>query len=334
MSLLASRRPLRLAAAIAIALPGGPLAGQAAPTFARLEARSSVEILDLQRQVWRPIYKAREWATAVSVGPSNDRLALLNWTEEPASPGSDSPRRTSELVVIDTTGRVLSSKVKQVQRYAWCGSDCLVYITGVREESHIGFIPQGIGMLSLTTGQATKLPAPSTPIAITWAAFAGAAYVKNWPRPGEALIYKLNPRAATLEPTPFLDHLFSPTGRYYLHEREFTDSLIVYETRTNAPVNMDQFRREAIVLGWASPSEDVLLAIKRPPRRTGPDGPPLAKVKIKAAGSQEPQATYKLYDVARARVRTTVKGHLGSWAAPDNKFLVRSGTHYQVIGEH
>src|SRR5688572_10777637 len=112
-------------AAIAVASPGGLLAAQMPPTFARVEALKSVEILDLRRRAWQRVYQVSGWATVLTVGPSNDRLAFLSWTER-ATSDSDSPRLDSELIVIDTAGRVLPSRVKQVQRYAWCGPGCLV----------------------------------------------------------------------------------------------------------------------------------------------------------------------------------------------------------------
>jgi hypothetical protein len=315
-------------AAIAAASPGTPLAGQAAPTFARVEELKSVEILDLRRQAWQRVYQVSGWVTVLTVGPSNDRLAFLSWTEQ-ATSDSDSPRQVSELIVIDTAGRVLPSRVKQVQRYAWCGPGCLVYITGQEREGEVGFTPDGLGMLDVATGQTTRLPAPSYPIAVSWAAFDRAAYVKNSSPPGEPRIYKLDLAARTLEPTPLLDHGFSPTGRYYLYDAGIGSSLAVYQTKTNTPVQLDSLRREAILLQWASSTEDVLLTVKRPPRRTRATGRPRAK----KPGEQEPEVTYRLYDVARGRIRATVVGHLRSWAAPDNRLLVQRGSHYQVIGE-
>jgi hypothetical protein len=315
-------------ATIAVAFPEGPFAAQAAPTFARVEALKSVEILDLRRHAWQRVYQVAGWVTVLTVGPSNDRLAFLSWSEQ-ATSDSDSPRLVSELIVIDTAGRVLPSMVKQVQRYAWCGPGCLVYITGQEREGEVGFTPDGLGMLDVATGRTTRLPAPTYPIAIIWAAFDGAAYVKNSSPPGEARIYKLDLAARTLEPTPLLDHVFSPTGRYYLHDREYSGSLAVYQTKTNKPVNLDSLRREAIVLQWASPTEDVLLTVKRPPRRIRAKARPTPK----KPGDREPEATYRLYDVARRRIRATVTGHLRSWAASNNRILVQRGSQYQVIGE-
>jgi hypothetical protein len=300
---------------------------QPATTFARVETYNSLEILDLKRQAWRRIHQVPGWATELTVSPSNERVAFLSWAEKQSLQGD--PQLYSELLVTDTSGKVLPTKIQQVQRYAWCGPTCLVYITGQKEEGYVGFTPDGIGILDLATGQTTRLPAPSTPKAITWAAFDRAVYIKNWPRQGEALIYRLDLGTRTLEPTRLLDYAFSPTGRYYLHQDGFADSLVVRDTRTNAAVNLDEMRREALVLGWASPSEDVLLTVKRPPRRTSAEGRPT----VKKPTDHEPEVTYKVYNLTQRRMIRTVKGYLRSWAAPDNKLLVQRGSNYQVIGE-
>jgi hypothetical protein len=305
------------------------LAAQTSTTFARVEEYKAVEVLDLQRQTWRKVFKVPVWATALTVAPSNDRLAFLSWTERQPTRG-DTPERRSELVVIDLDGKVLGPRVEQVQRYAWCGPDCLVFITGQREEGHLGFSPEGVGMLSLRTGQVTPMPGPPTPIGISWAPFDRSAYVKNWSGPGEAQIYKLDLASRTLTATPLLDNQFSPTGRYYLYDAEMTDSLVVVETRTNVPVNLDRLRREKILIGWASPSEDVLLTLKRPPPRTNPRDRPRAK--SRELEGHEPDVTYQLYDVASSRLGSTVKGILRSWAAPDNRLLVQQGRKYHLIG--
>lgn len=319
-----------LARAISLAVvPLAPLAAQREPIFARVEKYKAVEVLDLQRRTWRQVFEAPVWATALTVAPSNDRLAFLSWTERQPTQG-DTPERRSELVVIDLAGKVLGPKVEQVQRYAWCGSDCLVFITGQKEEGHLGFSPDSVGMLSLRTSQVTAMPAPPTPIGISWAAFDRSVYVRNWPGPGEAQIYKLDLGNRTLTATPLLDYRFSPSGRYYLYEGDLADTLVVVETRTNAPVNLDRLRGKKILIGWASPDEDVLLTLKRPPRRMTPRDRPRAKPK--ELDGREADVTYQLYDVARARTQATVKGVLRRWAAPDNKLLVQRGRDFYIIG--
>jgi hypothetical protein len=198
-----------------------------------------------------------------------------------------------------TAGRTLAS-VEQVQRYVWCGPACIVYLTGRYEESHVGFRPESMGALNVVTGEKTALPAPPYPIGITWATFDGAAYVKNRPREGEPTIYRLDLPTKTLTATVFRDHLFSPTGRYYLHRPEFTDTLVLYDTRTNAPVDISRLRRDAIPLGWASSEEDILLAVRRETAPTANKGRPVRPTPRKS-GDKPVARTYELYPVPDGR---------------------------------
>ena len=137
---------------------GGPVASaQTTATFTRLQPGNTVEILDLRRGQWHRVYRSSSWAlTDLTVAPSGDRLALLSWTEGVLSGHDYSVPPSPELVVLDTLGRKLAA-VPKVQRYDWCGPACLVYITGEYEESDIGFLPGGVGMLDVATGKTTAL---------------------------------------------------------------------------------------------------------------------------------------------------------------------------------
>lgn len=320
---------LSLLTAIALSTPNGRLVGQTV-TFARIQTNNSIEILDLESRTWRKVYRSPTWITELSVGPSSDRLAFLAWREGVIEGHDYVIPPASELIVIDTTGKVLALRVANVQRYAWCGSSCILYITGEYEESHYNFRPQGIGILDIKTGKTRDLPSPSTPIGITWAAFDSAAYIKNLPPPGEAFIYRLDLAALTLEPTRLKDHVFSPTGRYYLYDGEFTDTLVVYETGTNQPVDLESFRRGALLIGWASAREDVLLAVRRPPPRPRPVGRP--RLRVKRPGEDEKEAMYKLYDLSTRRVRQTMMGYLGRWVGPPYAHLLGHAGGYEAAG--
>lgn len=316
--------------AMALSMLPGEALGQA-PTFARLRPGSyaEVEVLDLERNSWRTVYRTPTgWATGLSVGPDGARMALLSWTRGTVSGHDYLVPPASELVVVDTTGRVIAPPVARVQRYAWCGATCIVYITGEYEESHYNFGPDGVGQLDIAAGKAGALPAPSTPIGITWASFDSAAYIKNLPQRGEAYIYRLELAKRTLQPTSFKDHVFSPSGRYYIYDGEFTDTLVIYETRTNTPVELESFRREALLIGWASPREDILLAIRRPPPRPRPSGRP--RLRVKKPGEDQKEVLYKLYDLSSRRVRGTLTGYLGLWVGPPYVYLLGGRDGYQV----
>lgn len=300
-------------------------------TFARLWPHNLVQILHLKENAWRTIYRSTSWSiNALSVGPGGDRIALLGWTEGTVAGHDYTVPPASELIVIDTTGHVIAPSVAQVQRYDWCGARCIAFLTGQYEESHYGFSPQGVGVLDLATGKTRSLPSPTTPIGITWASFDSAVYVKNLPRRGEAYIYRLDLARCALEPTELKDYLFSPTGRYYLEDGEFTDTLIVHDMRTNAPVDIEDFRRGAIVLGWVSAREDLLLAVKRPPPGPRPIGRP--RIRVRDPNKIQPYVLYMVYDLNARRVRHSVVGHLKDWPGSGKLRLVERDSLYQMVG--
>lgn len=256
------------ACALAATLTANTVCAQVEPTFARIQPGNVVEILNLGSGTWREVYRSPHWNTTdLTVGPDGKLLAFLAWTEGTVVGHDYAKPPSSELLIIDRDGRLDSAVVRNVQKYAWCGPSCVVYILGQYEESHVGFRPEGVGMLDLTSGQQISLPSPPTPIGIVWASFDSAAYVKNWSRADEAAIYRLDLIARSMKPTALKDHLFSPTGRYYAHKPDLTDTLVVYETQTNSPMDLSTLRRESVPLGWGSAREDLLLAVRRPRRR-------------------------------------------------------------------
>jgi hypothetical protein len=308
---------------------GGPVArAQTTATFTRLQPGNTVEILDLRKGQWHRVYRSSSWGlTDLTVAPSGDRLALLSWTEGVVSGHDYSVPPSPELVVLDTLGRKLAA-VPKVQRYDWCGPGCLIYITGEYEESDIGFLPGGVGMLDVATGKTTALPAPSSPTGITWGKIDSAAYVKNAGGPGEARIYRIDIVRRTMAPTELLDHQFSPTGRYYLHRPVGADSFAVYETRTNAPVDVSTLQSEARVIGWASSSEDVLLATRKPAAVRADPGD---RIRVKPLKQGALEQSYQLYRLSDRRTVLRSKGQLDQGSGPGHLRLVRQGRNYKVL---
>jgi hypothetical protein len=322
-----------LAMLVALALLGTTVAcGQAARTFARIQGDNGVEILDLRKESWHRIYRSPKWGvTGLSVAPSGDRLAFLSWIKGTVSGHDYAVPPAAELVVIDTAGRAIAS-VPNVHRYDWCGETCLIYITGVYRESEVGFHPSGVGMIDLTTGRTTALPAPRYPIGIRWGPLDGAAYIKIAQEDGQLRILRVDLRNRASSLTDLKDHLFSPTGRYYLHRPHFTDSMMVYDTRSNAPVDISTLLREAKPIGWAVLNDDVLLALRRrPAKAVKPEGRVWVRP-LKPGDIRE--ETYLLYRVSAARVVGQVKARLGPGASPADFRLIQEGVNYKVVDQH
>lgn len=319
-----------MASAVALISAGATEVIAQTPLFARLQPGNIIEVFDPQHAAWRSVYHSTGWSVSdLTVSPGNDRLAFLAWTEGVVGEHDYATLPHSELTVIDTAGRVTFAGLRDVQRYTWCGRACLAYIKGQYEESHDGFRPQAVGAADLVTGVDTPLPSPPFPIALAWADFDKAIYLKNRPREGEPVVYRLDLSTRLLQSTTLRDIRFSPSGRYYLHKPDLADSLLVYETRSNMPVDVSRFRREASLLEWGSPNEDLVLAVRRTRPRTDHGAPPV--VKRRKPGEPVPEATYLLYDVESGRTRRTAKGLIGQWVGSDHRHLVQHGGDYQVL---
>jgi hypothetical protein len=125
-------------------------------------------------------------------------------------------------------------------------------------------------------------------------------------------IYRFEPPTGTLARGRVRDMQFSPDGGYYLFwpaELEFgVDSVKVYDTRTNSPVDISSFLRTAQLIGWAGPAGDVLLAVRRDPRPSLPPGLRPQPRPIQP-GDIRPQR-YLLYRVSDGRVLAEEQGFL------------------------
>jgi hypothetical protein len=146
-------------------------------------------------------------------------------------------------------------------------------------------------------------------------------------------MYRFDVATGALTPGRVHDIHFSPDGRYYLSwplELGFgMDSVKLYQTRTNSPVDISSFLRTAQPIGWAGPAGDVLLAVRRvppPPRRPGerPRPRPIQPSDIR------PQR-YLLYRVPDGRVLAEEQGFLHEPAGPADRRLVRQGEKYKVL---
>jgi hypothetical protein len=310
----------------------GPTIGraQAAPTFVRIQ-HNTVELLDLPAATWRLIHRGtRDAISDLGVSPAGDRIALLSWTRGTVSGHDYSTMPAVRLVVIDTLGRTLAS-VPGVHRYSWCGSDCVVYLLGeYSEDSDFGFRPSGdVGVLQVSSRKTTSLRAPPYPVSVTWAPPDSGAYVKGFTPTGQPRIYRID--LATREPslTGLRDNDLSPNGRYYLYRPPESDSVGVYDTRGNAPVDISPLLRNADVIGWAGPAGDVLLAVQHVLRVLPQADDPRAIRPIRPEDIRPQQ--YLLYRVSDGRILAHATGLLHQWAGPAQRRLIRQGGKYMVL---
>jgi hypothetical protein len=295
-------------------------------TFVRIHD-NRIEILDLGTQTWRSMYWARDaWLSGGSVAPSGDRVAVIAWTRGTMKGQGYSVLPAARLVVIDTLGRALAS-VPNVHEYAWCGGNCLAYLTGqYNEDSDWGFKPEGAGLLDLASGKTAPLAVPEYTIRVTWNPRDSALYLRQ-SAPGMP-VHRLDLRARSVSRTKLHDHAFSPTGEYYLSRPFETESVRVYRTATNAPVDLSSLLEIADVVDWAGPSGDVLLAVRHVPRVPRQPGEPA----IRPIRPEDIRPLrYFLFRISDGRVLDEAEGFLCELAGSAQQRMIRQGERYRVL---
>jgi hypothetical protein len=293
------------------------LEAQEPETFVRIVPGNRVQLVDAGGRAVREIYRSPAWhASAAELEPGGRRVALLEWNETPAS-------RESELILLQETGRVEARPARNVQRYAWCGTGCLAYITGHYREGRDGFVPDSLHHLDLTTGVRTAIGVPY-PLELNWASFDNALYVRTRVLPRGESVMRYDPRTRSLTGTKLKSVRLSPTGRYYIYRPPLTDSLLVLRTADNAEVSLEKFRRGADLIQWADGDSDLLLAVKHEPRPADSGVP-------RVVADMNPPLTYLLYDVDKGRVVRSQRGRLTTWKSPRNQKLLEANSGLKVL---
>jgi hypothetical protein len=277
------------------------------------------------------IYESRRWSThGLSVSPAGRLVGIIE-TEEGQLEGSRyrvPPR--SELLLLDTTGAINTRVAADVQRYVWCGDTCLAYIVGDYAESEIGFVPRGAFIRDLTTGQVTPLSELAGPVGVTWAAFDSSLYFKVAGLSGGPVIYRYHVSTRTLSPTPFRDHNFSLSGRYYLHFPDAGDpTLRLYDSGRNQELSLRDINRIGTPVRWLASGPDQLLLLKAPttPDTVGTQRGRMSIVRLRPLDESE----YAIYDLAGRKVVRTIRGRIPRWSAPDDIVPVVTGGRINAI---
>src|SRR3989454_11117454 len=186
--------------------------------FAQLRpAAKAVDVLNPVTGATRTVYRSTRWATRdLTVSPTGVYLGLLELDAGIVEGHQYRVSPRSELIVLDTNGLVVQRIARDVQRYAWCGSSCLVCVLGRSDETDLGFRPIGAAMSDFVTGQRTSFAGPPWPYEVAWGAFDSSVYL-SYPGPGGSReIFRFPLPEGPLTLTGHRDLLFSFDGTFYL----------------------------------------------------------------------------------------------------------------------
>jgi hypothetical protein len=298
--------------------------GQGVRFLARLDPGNWVTLVDPASGAVRRIYHSTADALdGLSIGPSQDRLALI---EMRAVERGDARIPANELLIINPEGETVARIDRNVQRYTWCGDQCLVYIAGEYYEGGVGFKPTGAFVFNLTTRAEVSVPDVPSPYDLTWAPFDSSVYFKSFARASGENVFRLSLSDGTVSVTPYHDFGFSPSGEYYLRGRgEDNDTIRLYETRSNRPVTLPDRRTLGDVGGWVFAEGNLLLFARRPEPQTRDS----VRQGIRIGRPAAPE--YAIYDVALRRVVRKLTGEVAPWVRPRGVLPMLSGGTIHVL---
>lgn len=284
-------------------------------TLARLD-HGKIEIIDGSTGATRRIYQSSKWYTrSLMVSPNGARMGLIEIDSGTVSHGVYATPPKPELVILDTAGRVVRRIEQDVQRYAWCGDDCLAYITGRTDESDQGFSSTGGAILNLRTGVLFPFPGPPFPVNLFWAAFDSSVYLKYSGVEGANRVVRIDPITGLSGPTSHRDFVFSPDGLYYLALPATPEQPIrVFDSRTDAPVALTGLPSDAVPQRWLPSGGSDLLALIRPKPQ-----PPSNKQKppfVRVTGGGQIDKDYLVYGVENRTVSRRLRGRFPEWSSP------------------
>lgn len=179
----------------------------------------------------RSVYRspgAIAWHT-VQVGPRG-RVAFVE--------GENSFEGATSLVVLDAAGTpVHRTDAGNVREVAWCcGEDRVAMITGTRQEGGIGYRPEGVSIVDLSTGRQERVEGIPNPYLLRYVPAHRALYVQVLAQDDQPQVYRYDPATGRAAPTTHKAADFSPDGEYYLDWSPEIEGFRVYRTRDDVEV--------------------------------------------------------------------------------------------------
>ncbi|MGH7426856.1 MAG: hypothetical protein ACREMW_06885 [Gemmatimonadales bacterium] len=249
-----------------------------------------------------------------------------------------SGRFEARVVILTVEGKAVRKSAREAHRYTWCcDGSSLAYVAGRDNESDLGFVPEGVFILDVTSGEERSVPGLEKAYVAHWASFDTSLYVRST---GPVRVYRYQVQTGSLTPSSHLDIFFSPAGDYYLHFPDDESRARLRDARSDREVPLPDpalmrvpgwwvdrgdHTDELRLVGWALGTGSVLLFTRGKAVAYGqapPGGIRLAR--------REPIEHF-LYDVGRRRVVRRFSGEIPAWSAPRGALPVLSKGRIDVI---
>lgn len=325
-----------LSTGLLLVLGGHPLQSQrpavdSSLVFVRVTALRNVELVSLDTGRSQRIYQADSQATVDMQTMSPNRYVAFR---------EQRPSTEPSLVIVDLGGVVVRRVSDGVQRYVWCGGNCLAIIRGPTNETDAHFSArEAIIIQSVVSDSLKAITGPGVPYDLYWAAFDSSLYLKYPTHQGVPAIYRYSITTGTMALTTHGDLHFSPDGRYYLSFGSLPwQRPMLYDARTDSAITTPSLDSLGFPIRWLDGSGAMLLIRKNnprpPPRRhqPRPKGQPL--VFTRPLPGEPADEDYYVYDMAAPATVRLVHGHVLPWSGLGGQVPMMSVGRPFVVAAH
>jgi hypothetical protein len=293
-----------LALAQSPALVRTPLDRPGAVEFWPSGGRSPRQVFRLDGRVYAP-----------QLDPTSGKIAMLA-ADEVAVSGLP---RDVRLVVIDTSGRTLSSVSGDVRSFGWCGSDCVAVLRAPPREGAERGIPGRLSLLRPSSGELTGLGTQLNVVDFGYRSTDSALFLMTLEPDGTRPVMKLDLATGAISPTRHRGVRFAPSGLYYMGGEVYGSQADVYDATTDQAVETPPNLGE--VVGWTGSEGSVLLYVKAPvlppiDRSRRATAEERRRIRQAARELAQRPSRYTTYDVAGRRSLGHRDGRRSDWVGP------------------
>ena len=228
-----------------------------------------VRSYDVPTRTPRAIYRsAGRIPDEVEVSPEGRYVSFIE-----AVTSSSGVSRT-RLVVIDPRGTMIRTiEDTPVGTYAWCCRSGIVAVIGGehQERGHIGFTPETLRLIDITTGDADLLAGiEGVPYQLNWSVADSGLYIKTLPTGGTTRVYRYDARTRSVALTSRKGVFFSPDGRYYYDWYTAGEGFHLYRTVDDVEVTGELASQAFRYTRWMPGAGHVLIVGEKRPTDAKP----------------------------------------------------------------